>query len=53
MEPDITLCKGSRCALRDFCQRYVKGINHLGIAMWFERSHYSMKNNTCKYFKGV
>lgn len=49
---DITLCKGKNCALRDFCVRYTKGVGYMGAAMWFERSHYKKKTNTCSVFKG-
>lgn len=49
---DITLCKGKNCGIRDFCERYTKGVGFMGAAMWFERSHFSKKNMTCKYFKG-
>ena len=49
---NMTLCKGKNCALRDFCERYTKGVGYMGAAMWFNRSHFNKKKMTCKYFKG-
>lgn len=47
--PDITMCEGKKCPLREKCYRYKANSNELGQS-YFMDEPYNKKKKECKYF---
>ena len=55
MSPDICMCPGERCAMREECFRFKARVGDEYAQSWFMRSPVEVVNSmpTCEYFMGI